>query len=62
MAMFDPVYATEVINDILSQRGLKMVITPKGKPIITAKEQAHGGPIPYKGSISEHTVQIQKGS
>lgn len=29
MGMFDPIYATEVFNDIASRRGREMVITPK---------------------------------
>ncbi len=27
--MFDPIYATEVLNDILSRHGLQLVLTPK---------------------------------
>lgn len=29
MAMFDPVYVTEVLNDILGRRGLELIMTPK---------------------------------
>ncbi len=29
MAMFDPYYVTEVLNDILSRHGLELVMTPK---------------------------------
>lgn len=29
MAMFDPVYVTEVLNDILGRRGLKLTLVPK---------------------------------
>lgn len=32
MAMFDPVYVTEVLNDILGRRGLSLAMTPKDKP------------------------------
>lgn len=32
MAMFDPVYVTQVFNEILSRRGLKLTIEPKSKP------------------------------
>ena len=32
MAMFDPHYVTEVLNDILGRRGLKVVMIPKDKP------------------------------
>lgn len=28
-AMFDPVYVTEVLNDILSRRGLQIALVPK---------------------------------
>ncbi len=27
--MFDPIYVTEVLNDILSRHGLQLVLTPK---------------------------------
>lgn len=40
MEMFDPVYVTEVINDILSRRGLQMVITPKEKSQKPAEEDS----------------------
>ena len=29
MAMFDPIYVTEVLNDILGRRGLELILTPK---------------------------------
>lgn len=29
MPMFDPIYCTEVLNDILGRRGLQLVLTPK---------------------------------
>lgn len=32
MGMFDPVYVTEVMNDLLSRHGLHLVITPKENP------------------------------
>lgn len=32
MAMFDPVYVTEVLNDILGRRGFSLAMTPKDKP------------------------------
>lgn len=29
MAMFDPIYVTEVLNDILGRRGFKLELEPK---------------------------------
>ncbi len=29
MAMFDPIYVTEVLNDILGRRVLQIILTPK---------------------------------
>lgn len=29
MGMFDPLYVTEVLNDILGRHGVELVITPK---------------------------------
>ena len=31
MAMFDPHYVVEVMNDILGRRGIELVLTPKEK-------------------------------
>ncbi len=31
MAMFDPIYVTEVLNDILGRRGIELILTPKDK-------------------------------
>lgn len=39
MAMFDPVYVTEVINDILSRRGLEISIVLKSNAESPSKVQ-----------------------
>lgn len=46
MSMFDPIYVTEVINDILSRRALQLVLTPK-----TALEGGEIGKIPSTVSV-----------
>ena len=33
MAMFDPVCVTKVMSDILSRRGVELILVPKGEPI-----------------------------
>lgn len=38
MAMFDPNYVTEVLNDILSRRGLEVTLVPANKPGSSLKE------------------------
>lgn len=38
MAMFDPIYVTEVLNDILSRRGLEV--------LLSLKEQTEPPPCP----------------
>lgn len=53
MAMFDPVYVTKVLNDILGRRGLEVKLVPKAetdpadrtaqqRPQAPAKEQKAG--------------------
>jgi len=32
MAMFDPVCVTKVMSDILSRRGVELILVPKGEP------------------------------
>ena len=38
MAMFDPHYVTEVLNDILGRRGLEVKMVPASKPEPSPKE------------------------
>lgn len=44
MAMFDPVYVTEVINDILSRRGLQLTMIPKSTAEPEKQREASGKP------------------
>ncbi len=39
--MFDPYYATEVLNDILSRRGDEMLMSPKRETSTPKKFQAN---------------------
>lgn len=38
MAMFDPIYVTEVLNDILGRRGLKIELEQKNGEDLPRKE------------------------
>ena len=40
MAMFDPIYVTEVFNDILGRRGLRLILTPKDGPGMPSEQEA----------------------
>lgn len=40
MAMFDPIYVTEVFNDILGRRGLRLILTPKDGPGAPSEQEA----------------------
>lgn len=43
MAMFDPIYVTEVLNDILGRRGLKLELEPKtGAELPPQRERPFG--------------------
>lgn len=43
MEMFDPVYVTEVLNDILSRRGKELFIKPKDAPPQKPKTDRQAG-------------------
>lgn len=65
-AMFDPVYVTEVFNDILSRRGLQMTIELKKAPDSPAKLQEDVptysvGNIPGKGASQGNIAQRMNG-
>lgn len=55
MAMFDPVYATEVINDILSRRGLEISIVLKdtSKPPSKVQDSFEKLPDTYGNNVNK---------
>ena len=44
MVIFDPVYVTEVLNDILSRKGLSASLVLKDSQISSAGQQCEKGP------------------
>ena len=44
MVVFDPVYVTEVLNDILSRKGLSASLVLKDSQISSAGQQCEKGP------------------